>query len=60
MVIIPETMTLNEAEQALHMSRKSVLRLCDRGLLRYARPAGTRRILIYAEDVQRLLAPINR
>ncbi|WP_420829155.1 hypothetical protein [Bifidobacterium miconisargentati] len=41
------------------MSRKSVERLCDSGRLRYAKPS-PRKILVYAEDMEKLLHPINR
>jgi excisionase family DNA binding protein len=43
----------------LHMSRKSVYRLLDSGRIRYARPT-SRKLLIYAIDVEKLLDPVNR
>lgn len=58
MVIIPDTMTMAETMEALHMSRRSIERLCDAGRLRFARPT-PRHILIYAEDVAKMLRPIN-
>lgn len=59
MVIIPETMTVKEVMEALHLSRRSVERLCDSGRLRYTNRVSRRHILIYAEDVSRLLQPVN-
>ena len=54
----PETLTVRETAEILHMSHKSVYALIDRGRLRCARPS-PRKILVYEEDVLRLLKPIN-
>lgn len=59
MVIIPDTMTVEQTMDALHASRNYVYKLCDKGTLRYCKPS-QRKILIYADDVMRLLRPVNQ